>query len=316
MLKPSLALRALAAFLSTAFVVCGAELRASDNPTYTQAKPALDKPKVDKPKLEAYLRYAEGYGPQVKVEVGDLAPGPVNGYYTVVAHLSHDSAKLDRTYYTPDGQHFVTGPIWDLTQNPFADTLERLPQNGFSFGPSDARVTIVLFSDLECPYCRELAKTLRENVPSKYPRDVRVRFEDFPLEKIHPWARAAAEAGRCLGDQKQDAFWVWHDWVFEHQKDVTEANLRDNAIRTATDEHLGGERVSSCMDNHATAAEIEQSIKAGEELQIQQTPTFFINGRPVNGAVPWATLDALIQMELQYKAQNHGRAVLSSIRTE
>jgi protein-disulfide isomerase len=223
---------------------------------------------------------------------------------------------LDRTYYTPDGQHFIIGPIWDLNQNPFAGTLERLPQNGFSFGPSEARVTIVLFSDLECPYCREFAKTLRENVPSKYPREVRVRFEDFPLQKIHPWARAAAEAGRCLGDQNQDAFWVWHDWVFEHQKDVTEANLRDSAIRTATDQHLDVGRASSCMDNHAAAAEIDQSIRAGEELQIQQTPTFFINGRPANGAISWATLDALIQMELQHEAQNYGIAELPSIREQ
>jgi protein-disulfide isomerase len=171
----------------------------------------------------------------------------------------------------------------------------------------------VLFSDLECPYCRELAKTLRENVPSKYPGDVRVRFEDFPLQKIHPWARAAAEVGRCLGDQNQNSFWLWHDWVFEHQKDVTEANVRENAIRIATTDHLDVDKASNCIDKHGTAAEIDRSITAGQELQIQQTPAFFINGRLVNGAVAWATLDALIQLELQHAAQNHGMSELSSI---
>jgi protein-disulfide isomerase len=307
MLKVTVAVCALTAFLSVTFVVSGAELSAFNNPTCMPGKPA-----VDKLKLEAFLRYAEGYGPQVHIEVGDLAPGPVQGYYKVLAHLSRDSAKLDRTYYTPDGQHFMTGPIWDVNQNPFAEILERLPKTGFSFGPSDAKVTIVLFSDLECPYCRELAKTLRENVPSKYPRDVRVRFEDFPLQKIHPWARAAAEVGRCLGDQNQNSFWFWHDWVFEHQKDVTEANLRENAIRIATSEHLDVDKASNCIDNHGTAAEIGQSITAGQELQIQQTPTFFINGRLVNGAVPWATLDALIQLELQHADGDHGMSELSS----
>lgn len=308
MLKLSAGMCALTAFLSITVAVSGADPSVSNTATYMQGKPA-----VDKPKLEEYLRYAEGYGPQVSIEVGDLAPGPVNGYYKVVAHLSRDSAKLDRTYYTPDGQHFITGPIWDLNQSPFADTLERLPKTGFSFGPGDAKVTIVIFSDLECPYCRELAKTLRENLPSKYPRDVRVRFEDFPLQKIHPWARAAAEVGRCLGEQNQNSFWLWHDWVFEHQKDVTEVNLRENAIRIATSEHLDIEKASNCIDNHGRATEIDLSITAGEELQIQQTPTFFINGRLVNGAVPWTTLDALIQMELQHEVQNHRASELSSI---
>src|SRR5438270_3287668 len=138
MLKVSVVMCALTAFLSLTFVVSGAELSASNNATYMPGKPA-----VDKSKLEVYLRYAEGYGPQVHIEVGDLAPGPVQGYYKVLAHLSRDSAKLDRTYYTPDGQHFMTGPIWDLSQNPFAVALECLPKAGFSLGASDAKVTIV-----------------------------------------------------------------------------------------------------------------------------------------------------------------------------
>src|SRR5690242_16254051 len=116
MLKLSVAMRALTALVAATFVVIGADLSASNNATHMQGRPA-----IDKPKLEEYLRYAEGYGPEVSIEVGEVAPGPVKGYYKVVAHLSRDSTKLDRAYYTPDGQHFITGPIWDLSQSPFAD---------------------------------------------------------------------------------------------------------------------------------------------------------------------------------------------------
>lgn len=211
-------------------------------------------PSLDKPKLEAYLRYAEAYGPQVRIAIDDLSPGPISGYYRALVHLSRDKAKLERTYYTPDGEHFINGAVWDLNSSPFVDTLQRLPTKGFSFGPAAAKVTIVVFSDFECPYCRELASTIRENIPQEYPQDVRVLFEDFPLEQIHPWARKAAEGGRCLGQQKEQAFWAWHDWIFQHQHDITEANLRDTAVRIAQEQQLDVAKVSSCVANNLILA--------------------------------------------------------------
>src|SRR5581483_4171165 len=116
-------------------------------------------PKLDKPKLESYLRYAEGYAANVQFAIDDPAPSPFQGYFRVMVHLSKGSQKLDRIYYvTPDGQRFINGNVWDLGDSPFLDTLEHLPTNGPSFGPSNAKVTIVIFGDFECPYCREFAK--------------------------------------------------------------------------------------------------------------------------------------------------------------
>jgi len=261
--------------------------------------PETPTPKIDKQKLEAYVRYAEGFSPEVKMSIDDPAPSPFTGYYRVLVHLTAGAHKLDRLYYaTQDGQQFINGNVWKLDESPFVDTLEHLPIDGPSFGPSTAKITVVVFSDFECPYCRELAKTLRDNIPQKYPTDVRVVFRDFPIDSIHKWARAASEAAHCLGGQKPGAFWTFHDWVFEHQQEVNETNLRDHVLGFAKQQNLDVPQVSSCMANHATAQEVSQNQQIGAALQISQTPTIFVNGRTLSGAVPWQTLDNVIKMEL------------------
>ena len=260
-------------------------------------------PKIDRQKLESYVRYTEGYTPQVKFDIGDPTASVYRGYFRVLVHLSISREKVtqnvgDKLYYTADGQRFLSGQLWALDQNPFLDTLERLPTDGPSFGLENAPVTVVVFSDFQCPYCREFAKTVRTNIPQKYPKDVRVIFKDFPLESVHPWALAAAEASHCVFEQKLEAFWPFHDWIFEHQGEVTAQNLKDKTLEFAQGQKLNAGAISSCLNSHATAAAVRQSLQAGRELQVQQTPSLFINGRMLGGAVPWKTLDAVIQLEL------------------
>ena len=258
-----------------------------------------ESPKFDKQKLQVYLRYAEGFTNQVEIALDDPTPSSIQGYYRILAHLTMGAQKVDRVYYaTADGKNLIAGSIWSLNSSPFTETLAHLPTDGPSFGPAGAKITIVVFSDFECPYCREFAKTIRDNIPKKYPTEVRVIFEDFPIDAIHKWARAAAEAARCLQDQKPEAFWAFHDWVFEHQQEVNEANVREKALDVAKAQSLDVAKASACIDTHATAATVERSLAAGRILQIQQTPTVFVNGRTIPGAVSWSTLDTVIQIEL------------------
>ncbi|MBV8812780.1 MAG: thioredoxin domain-containing protein [Acidobacteriaceae bacterium] len=280
---------------SLLFLVVGCGLACLPACVVAQSGP----PKLDKAKLEAYLRYAEGYTNQVNFAIDDPTASPFPGYYRVVAHLSMGAQKVDRVYYvTPDGHDIINGSIWNLDGSPFLDTLAHLPANGPSFGSADAKITIVIFSDFQCPYCREFAKTVRDNVPQKYPKDVRVVYEDFPIDAIHQWARAAAEAAHCLAEQKPAAFWAFHDWIFQHQQEVDPSNLREKTLQIAKEQNLDVAAAGSCTDSHATAPIVNRSLEAGRALQIQQTPTVFINGRTISGAVSWATLDTVIQMEL------------------
>lgn len=269
-------------------VAAGARGAAPDSP-----------PPIDHAKWESFLRYAEGYLPNVKIDIDTPKPTFAPGFFEVAVHLSAGEAKLDRHYYlSADGQTIINGTLWNLNHGPFAETLSRLPKDGFSFGPADAPVNIVVFSDFECPYCSQLAKTLRQEMLPKYGDKVRVVYEDFPLTAIHPWARAAAESARCVGEQNPAAFWAFHDWIFTHQSEVNAANLRDKTMEIAKQQSLDTIKVGACLDTHEPDVQIDKDIALGHQLQVQQTPTFFINGRVENSALPWDRLSALIDFEL------------------
>ncbi|HEX4808768.1 MAG TPA: thioredoxin domain-containing protein [Bryobacteraceae bacterium] len=256
-------------------------------------------PKIDKAKIEAYVRYAEGFTPEVKMTVDDPSPSPFEGLYRIAVHLSFGAQNMDRVYYiTSNGQRMIKGDVWDLHEDPFRANLELLPKDGPAFGPKDAKVTIVVFSDFQCPYCRELAKTIRDNVPQKYPKDVRVIFKDFPISSMHPWARAAAEASHCIASQKPEAFWAYHDWIFENQQDVDPTTVKTKSLDFARQQGLDVLQLSSCMDTHATAAEVDQSRTVGQSLQVDRTPTMFINGRMIPTTLKWETLESVIKLEL------------------
>lgn len=275
-------------------------------------------PKIDKAKLEAFIRYTEGYTPLVKITIDDPAPSGFGGFLRIAVHLSMGKEqRIDKIYFvSSDGQQFVNGTLWNLQKSPYLDTLLHLPVDGPSFGPVTAPLTMVVFSDFECPYCREFARTMRNEMPKKYPNEVRVIFKDFPIQSIHPWAFAASEASHCIGDKNPTAFWAFHDWIFEHQGEVNAANIREKTVALAKEQGIDSAAVGTCIDSHAKAEEVKTSMKAGEELGIQQTPTFFLNGRTMGGALPWKNLEPVIQLELARPKEVPGPSSVKSSETK
>lgn len=253
--------------------------------------------------MEAYLRHLLAIGPEVQVSIGDPKPSPLPNVKEVDVHLSLGANSQDETFYvTNDGKKIVRGFVYDVNQNPFQADLDKLKTNAApSFGPSTAPVTLVLFSDFQCPECKEEAKTLRDNVPSKFPKEVRVVMKDFPLEAIHPWAKAAAIAGRCVYHQSNDAFWKYYDWIYEHQSEITPDNLKDKVLEWAKSANLDTLQVGRCLDTKATEPEVDQEIAEAKALRIQGTPTSFVDGRRLFGNYPWRNLEQIITGELKYQ---------------
>ncbi len=164
-------------------------------------------------------------------------------------------------------------------------------------GSASAPVTIVEYSDYQCPYCKQAEKTLSDLI-AKYGDRVSVVYKDFPLTNIHPQAQAAAEAARCAGEQGK--YWEFHDTLFA----VAPALAPDDLLDAAKRNQLDLEAFQACAAAHKYRSAIESSSLEGQQLGVNSTPSFFINGTPLTGAQPMSAFEKLIEPEL---ASNSGR---------
>ena len=167
-----------------------------------------------------------------------------------------------------------------------------------SVGPEDAPVTIVEFSDFECPYCAGLLPTLAK-VKQQYADAVRVVYRHYPLTGIHPHAWKAAEASLCA--REQGSFWELHDLMFAEQDDLAVDALKAKAARLGLDKSF-----NRCLDSGYYHDAVLADLRAGDALGVSGTPALFINGRFVDGAVPFDYLAVIIDDELR-RGAHYGR---------
>jgi len=167
-----------------------------------------------------------------------------------------------------------------------------------SRGPEGAPVTIVEFSDFECPFCGGLFPTLKA-VERNYAGKVRIVYRHFPLTNIHPHAQKAAEAALCANEQQR--FWEFHDSLFGNQQELTVDALK----RRATELKLDTTAFNACLDSGKQAGAIKKDVEEGSRAGVTGTPAMFINGRLLSGNQPYAEIRELIEDELQ--RTNSGR---------
>ena len=162
--------------------------------------------------------------------------------------------------------------------------------DGPARGPATAPVTIVEFSDFECPFCARVVPTL-EQVKEKYGDQVRIVFRQYPLD-MHPNAAKAAEASLCAQDQGK--FWEMHDAMFADQKKLAVADLKATAGTLGLDAAAFG----SCLDSGKHGPKVKEDMKAGVLAGVSGTPALFVNGRFLNGAVPFEAIAEVVDDEL------------------
>jgi protein-disulfide isomerase len=276
-----------------------------------KAKPAVAKaPAFDKAAFETYIRHLNVWPASISMEIGDPKLSELPGFYSVTVRASQGKAHQDEVFYvSKDYKKIIRGTVYDSTENPYKKDLDKLKTDlRPSLGTPGAPVVLVEFTDFECPYCREEAKKLRDNMLKDYPKDVHFYFMDFPLDQIHPWAKAAAMAGQCVFKQSPDVFWEYHDWIFEHQTEITAENLTLKIMDFTKDKKVDGLQLSRCMETKATEAEVNRTVEMGNSLGVGATPTIFVNGRKLSGAVDWPELKRIIDYEIEYQktAKNAG----------
>jgi len=248
-------------------------------------------------KVERYLRYVYAFGPDVRLAVPEPKESEVAGLLVTTVELtSADGRDTAKMYISKDGKFLVRGEVADMAKDPMAENRAKIDLKGVPWiGNAGAQVTVVEFADFECPVCRQLHEQMKTLLP-QYPQ-VKFYFKDFPIEQIHPWAKTAALAGRCAYNQDPKAFWKVYDGFYESQELISASNAWDKAVDFAGQAGLNQTSFRGCMASPDAAAAIDASVANARLLEVNSTPTVFVNGRRVVGADS-ATIERYIQYEL------------------
>jgi len=205
-------------------------------------------------------------------------------------------------YISRDGKYLFRGDAADLTIDPLQQVMNKMDlKNQPERGPKDAKVTIVEYSDFECPFCARVYTTLEQEVLKDYGDKVRFVFKNFPLSSIHPWAEDGAVASECAFQQGNDQFWAMYNGLFSKQGEITKDNLRDKATEIAQGAGMDVAKFQECFDGKKTLDAVKADQSEGTALGVNSTPTFFVNGRRLSGAQTPENFKQLIDQELGAK---------------
>ena len=248
----------------------------------------------------------------IKKEVSDKTPAPPEAEVRKVyeqnrdkvggrsfEQVKHDLSEYMRQQQLSQGlQQYINGlrkaANVQVSLAPPEMPRVEVAADGPAKGGAGAPVTMVIFSDFECPYCAK-AKPLIDQIATAYGDKVRIVFRDFPLQ-IHPQAEKAAEAGHCA--DAQGSFWKMHDWMFGNQSALDIAGLKKGAREIGLD----GDKFDKCLDSGEMTKAVEANVKAADEIGVRATPTFFINGQMIPGAGTFEQFKKVIDRELQKKS--------------
>jgi protein-disulfide isomerase len=273
------------------------------------ASPAAPSVTLDKPALETYFRHLLMWPPSVEMTIGDPSGAPMAGFYSINVHGKLGDKSRDEPFYvSADSKTVVRGEILDTTKSPFQADIELLKTDDQPFlGTPGAPVKIVEFADFQCPYCKQEASVIRQDLMEAFPGQIQLFFMDYPLASIHPFARGAAVLGRCIYAQNNGSFWKYHDWIFQHQSEITPDNLKDKALEYAkTDPDLDTAKLATCAVAPEPRTQVDRSEKIGDALKLTATPTFFINGRRMVGTIGLDDLKMVVAHEIAW-AKAHAK---------
>jgi protein-disulfide isomerase len=265
-------------------------------PQNTQRRAAL--PTVDE--VETSMKRSFGYDPAVTWKILDIRESTISGLAEVLVAINKQQPT--RLYLATGAQTAIVGQMIPFGPDPFVSARANLKG---AFGPSrggqNPPIDIVEFSDLQCPHCK-VAQPILEKLAADFSQ-VRFTFQQFPLPaSLHPWALKAAQYADCAGQMNKDAFWKYVDAIFENQGGIALATADDKLKELATANGLDAQKIAACAASPETDARIKKSQELGATLEVNETPTVFINGRRVSGigSIPYDQLKQLVQFEIDH----------------
>jgi protein-disulfide isomerase len=245
--------------------------------------------------LIKYFRKKANVPPAQEVKVTGVKDSAVKGLKE--GTLDVGGRKMPFVMST-DGRYAVFAPLEDVTSDPSKAVMEKISLKGEPFkGGANAKVTIVEYSDFQCPFCSRGYATIENEVLKTYGDKVKFYYKNFPLP-FHKWAEPGAIAAECAKEQKADAYWKVYSGLFDQQQQITPENVKEKAGAFTDGTGIDKKKWEDCFDNKKTLDKIKAQQAEGQSVGVSGTPGFIVNGRLVSGAQPFATFKAIIDDEL------------------
>ncbi len=259
-------------------------------------------------KVERHIRSYYNLPADVQVTLGPLKPSEFPNYDSLQVTLNNSERKqLIDFLLSKDGKQLIRITKLDLTTDPYAEVMKKIDTTGRpSRGNKQAKVVAVNYDDFECPYCARMHQTLFPTIFKEYGDRVLFVYKDFPLTEIHPWAVHAAVNANCLAAQNGDAYWDYADYLHANHREVDGAQGMDAraavldklALEQGQKHNLDAAKLQACIKAQKEDA-VRASMKEADGLGVSATPTMFINGQKIDGAVPLPQLRAALDRALK-----------------
>ena len=260
-------------------------------------------------KIERQLRVKYSVPAEVKVVISAPRPSEFPNYDAIKVVFSGKGHDQEYEFLlSKDQKTLVRMTKMDLSRDPYQDIIDKIDVSGRPVrGNPHAKVKLVNFDDLQCPYCAQTHRILFPELLKEYGDRVAFIYKDFPLAEIHPWAIHAAVAANCLAAQSGDAYWEFADYIHSNQAQINAEKGRDNqfdalnrtAVVQAAKFHLDTGKLEACLKDPKGEQAVQASIKQGEALDVSGTPTMFINGEMLDGARPESEIRAALDGALK-----------------
>lgn len=281
--------------LSAGVVAAQQKPAAKSKPATSQGAPNASLPTEDD--VNGFMHETFGYNPQLTWKIVSIKPAEAKGLAEVDVQISGPEGQGEQRFFvTEDGKHAVVGDVIPFGKHPFeAARLElKKKANGPARGPADAPVTIVEFSDLQCPHCKD-AQPIIEKLLADEP-NARFVFQQYPLPQ-HNWAAKGAAYADCIGRTNKDAVWKFIQGAFDEQTNITESNADEKLNGIADKSGAKSAEVAACAAKPETKKRIDDSMALGTSVGVNSTPTLYVNGRRIanmNG-LPYEVLKGLVE---------------------
>jgi protein-disulfide isomerase len=259
-------------------------------------------------KIERQVRATYSIPASVKITVGPLRPSDFANYDALTITMDGDGKKQTYEFLlSKDAKTLARMTKLDLTKDPYAENMKKIDLSGRpARGSKDAKVVVVNYDDFQCPFCSRMHQTLFPELLKEYGDRVQFVYKDFPLSEIHPWATHAAVDANCLAAQNNEAYWDFADHIHANQREVNSEKGREAQFaaldRLTTEQgqmhNLDQTKLQSCVKAQSEET-IKASVREAEGVGVTATPTLFINGQEMDGALPVSEMRAALDRALE-----------------